>query len=174
MFNMNEPFDAKWLYDNKKQGFVMTAVRSIEANSEIFVHYGQKSIYKSILNYAFIFDYDQEIKDKLDFTYVTMDLDYEDDFLTNKLEHVIDYGKGTEQKFELYLDFFHHQSNLDLLSWARFVSFDLHYDILEHKLLQATNRFTQKLKSLDKGDYNFTTQYAFDVIPKPISLENER
>ena len=49
-----------------------------------------------MLNYAFIFDYDQEIKDKLDFTYVTMDLDYEDDFLTNKLEHVIDYGKGTE------------------------------------------------------------------------------
>ena len=40
MFNMNEPFDAKWFYDNEKQGFVMTAIRSIEAGSEIFVHYG--------------------------------------------------------------------------------------------------------------------------------------
>lgn len=70
-------------------------------------------------------------------TYLKMDVIDEDDMLPLKLEHIIDFGYGTEQEFAIGYDFFNNQEDLNLLSWARFIAYDLSFETLEEKCNEA-------------------------------------
>ena len=106
MLNMNEPYNAVWGYDNDRNGFKITAFTDIKKGEEIFDHYGNKSSYSFFINYAFIFESNQVDYNPLDFTFMKMDLIDGDHFSQLKLEHIIDYGFGTEQEFRIGYDFF--------------------------------------------------------------------
>lgn len=53
MLNHKRPRETKWTYDEKKKGFVITSLQSIDKDSEIFDSYGRKCNSRFFVNYGF-------------------------------------------------------------------------------------------------------------------------
>jgi len=53
MLNHKRPRETKWSYDQKKRGFIITALQGIRTDSEIFDSYGRKCNSRFFVNYGF-------------------------------------------------------------------------------------------------------------------------
>jgi len=53
MLNHKRPRETKWTYEQKKKGFVITALQTIGADTEVFDSYGRKCNSRFFVNYGF-------------------------------------------------------------------------------------------------------------------------
>eukprot|EP00484_Ammonia_sp_Unknown_P019832 CAMPEP_0197024916 /NCGR_PEP_ID=MMETSP1384-20130603/5378_1 /TAXON_ID=29189 /ORGANISM="Ammonia sp." /LENGTH=678 /DNA_ID=CAMNT_0042453383 /DNA_START=192 /DNA_END=2228 /DNA_ORIENTATION=+ len=53
MLNHRRPRETKWTYSQKKRGFLITALQTIDENAEIFDSYGRKCNSRFFVNYGF-------------------------------------------------------------------------------------------------------------------------
>ncbi|ETO26066.1 SET domain containing protein [Reticulomyxa filosa] len=76
MLNHKRPRETKWTYEQKRRGFVVTALQTIEKNTEVFDSYGRKCNSRFFVNYGFSLEDNEDNEASLTFELSRSDPQY--------------------------------------------------------------------------------------------------
>lgn len=128
MINCKDEYNAKWLYDNEMDGFVIEAKEDIKKGEQVFDTYGEKANHDFLLSYGFLY-FDKDGQNKKNYFPMPLFLSKDDKGLEIKRE-VFLYGAtwypGSENEYREFnlLEDLSGEVWDDFMSFARFVSYD--------------------------------------------------
>jgi len=104
MLNHKRPRETKWTYDQKKGGFIITALKNIGGDMEVFDSYGRKCNSRFFVNYGFSLEHNLDNEAKLSFTLLPTYSNYRMKvmFLSGgDVDHFDDSDEGINKEYQI-------------------------------------------------------------------------
>jgi len=149
MLNHKRPRETKWTYNQKKGGFVITALKKIPADMEVFDSYGRKCNSRFFVNYGFSLEKNADNEALLRFTLPPTDPNFS---IKARLlrESISDReGEGVLKEFQIPMSY-------------------------KEKKVQKCFSFLRLMNALQKEMMMFSDDRGVDEIQPPISIRNEQ
>ena len=168
MFNHASPYKAHWTFDNRRDGFGMTADDDIAINEEIYDSYGTKSNYRFFLHYAFIYMDENGENEKNEFP-MTIDLDEKDKYYSVKKANFLDHDPYTYKEYKLVQNF-DAEVMSEFLAYSRLIAFDGDSAELIEASKVALDLATEEAEAAEAEGLS---EYVYKVFKNPHDLQNE-